>query len=515
MRGLTAVVGATSDRGVSRLEFQDYLRAIRRGWVSVVVVILVCLIFAGIYVSLVPRRYTTSTSLYVSASTPTTVDDLERASNFSTKAVTTYASLIDSASVLDPVSREIEPPLTVDDLSAMVATNVPTDTTLINVNVSGGSREQVAPIANAVAETASRVLPNLETNATGRPLVRIQQTSPAVEPLIAVSPNVRQTIAIAFVLGLCLGLGGTIARQSLDTRIRTRDDVRKATPIPLLAAIPHSSRSATSDSSVIIARDEPSSVAGESFRTLRTNLGFIDGWDRRSLVFTSVGRGTSDAHVAVSTAWTMAQTGRSVVLVDADMRESGVSNALGLSESQGLADVLAGQADFGSILQEQLRSALQVIPAGRTSHSPSDLLGGTEMARIIRQLERDYDYVIVSAPPLLSCADAAIIAGATGGTVISLVSGRSKVQDLDAAASALAIVRVKPVGVVLTGRLKIGAEDFPRVRTEPQVGGPPQSPSSPSYDSLESPTLRQRPIETHSASHGGAASPSPRARRTG
>lgn len=441
------------------MELQDYLRMLRRGWLTIVVVTVVGVGLASLYAALAPRVFDATTVLLVSASDPTTIGDLQQGAQFVNSAVVTYSEIIDSSTVLGPVVEELRLPQSVDDLVAMMTVSVREETTLIDVTVSGENPELVATVANAAADSAIRILPTLQATREGQPLVRLQQIRPAVEPTIAGSPNVQRILAVGLVVGLCVGLGATIAQQTLDTRIRRPDDIRDLTGIPLLGVLPQWAPAQRLPQRrmvgglPLVVRDDPSSAAGEAFQSLRTNLRFLESRDLRSLVITTVADDQHGAEVAANLAWTLAQAGQRVLLVDLDLRRSrsSVGEAVGIRPGTGLAEVLTRQAELSNVIHDTKNPLLRIVLAGAPQPNPCDLLSAPYMTSMLRQMERDYDYVILHAPPLLPYADAAVISAAAAGALVSVAAGRTKAHEVAMALGALANVQVRPLGMVLTG----------------------------------------------------------------
>lgn len=438
------------------MELQDYLRMLRRGWLTIVVVTAVGVGLASLYAALAPRVFDATTVLFVSASDPATIGDLQQGAQFVTNAVVTYSEIIDSSTVLGPVAEQRRLPQSVDDLVAMVTVSVREGTTLIDVTVSGENPELVATVANAAADSAIRIIPTLQATQEGQPLVRLQQIRPAVAPAVAGSPDVQRLLAVGLVVGLCVGLGTTIAWQTLDTRIQRPEDVRDLTGIPLLGVLPQWAPAQRLlqrkvGGLPLVVRDDPSSAAGEAFRTLRTNLRFLESRDLRSLVFTTVADDQHGAEVAANLAWTLAQAGQRVLLVDLDLRRSSVGEAIGIRPGTGLADVLTRRAELSEVIHDTKNPLLRIVLAGTPQPNPGDLLSAPYMISMLRQMERDYDYVILHAPPLLPYADAAVISAAAAGTLVSVAAGRTKAHEVTTALGALANVQVRPLGMVLTG----------------------------------------------------------------
>ena len=429
------------------MEIRDYLRMLRRGWPAVVIITTIFVGVAAGYVVLAPKRYDAATVLFVSAASPKSISDLQQSAQFSATAAITYAEVIDSSTVLGPVAERLRPQMEVDDLAEMVESTVREETTLIDVTVSGTERRQVANIANAVALSAARIIPALEETATGRDLVRLQQIRPAVEPTRVANPNPKRTIALGFVVGLCVGLAVTIVAQTLDSRIRHVEEVRQLADVSLLAALPPLKRA---ERRGLVVRDRPSSAAGEAFRTLRTNISVLGSRERPSLLITAVTGDRDGAQVPVNLAWTLAQTGQQVLLVDLDLRRSTVGDMLGMQQATGMSDVLAGQHGLQDVIRATEHPCLSVVLSGTAQPSPSELLTAPSMTDALTWMERNYDYVILHAPPLLSYSDAAVVAGLAGGTLITVAAGSTQGQQLTTALIALTNLRVKPLGLVLT-----------------------------------------------------------------
>ncbi len=429
------------------MEIRDYLRMLRRGWLAVLAITAAVLGMSMAYLALAPKTYSATTVLYVSANDPESITDLQQGSQFTQNTAVTFAELIDSATVLGSVAQNLRPQENVDDLVASVSATVREETTLIDVSATGRSPARVALIANATAASAIRVVPALEPGPTGRSLVQLRQVQQAVEPTRAVSPNTRRILALGLVVGFCLGLGITIGVQALGTKIRRPQDLHDLTDIPVLGVLPLPRKSQRRS---LVARDHPSSAAGEAYRTLRTNLGSL-GPDRRSVLFAGVSGEPDDAMVPVNLGWSLAGYGRRVALVDLDLRHAAVGRAMGLAPAAGVADVLAGSTPLDeALVTSSTEARLRVLQSGAPEPSPSELLGTDATARLIGDLEEQNDYVLLHAPALLAYTDAAVAAGLADGVVVTLCAGRTTAQEFLSALRVLSNVRTTPVGIVLT-----------------------------------------------------------------
>ncbi len=458
------------------MELRDYLQMLRRRWPAVVLITVLFVGCASLYLVIAPKRYESTTALLVSAAGLRTVGDLQESAQFAGKAATTYAAIIDSATVLGPVAGDLRPQRNVDDLLTSVSATVPTDTTLIVITAADDRADQAADIADAVAADAARILPTLAPAADGSPLARLEQIRPATEPTSAVSPNVKRVLVLGLVVGLCVGIATVIVAHTLDTRIRRVEDLRPLTRLPVLAVLPSVRRSRRGGTA---GPDELAGPAGEAFRTLRTNLRFLESAGQRSLVVTAVADHGDGARVAVNLARSLAQAGRRVLLVDVDLLESPVAEMLGLDATSGLADVLTGRAELGRVVRSTKQAGLRVLLSGTPHLGPSDLLSSPGLTGMLRHLEQDHDYVVLHAPPLLRSTDAAVVSDATGGTLVTVAAGHTRAQDLQTALAALANARVTPLGVVLSGgrpRDALAESDSQPPPVSPPTPPPPTEP---------------------------------------
>jgi capsular exopolysaccharide synthesis family protein len=489
------------------MELRDYLRMLRRGWPVVLLITALFVGVAALYVTIAPKRFEATTTLHISTNGPSDVSDLQQGHQFALNSVSTYAEVVASATVLDPAAQELRPQATVDDLAQSVWAVVPTDTTLINLTASDADPVRATTVANVVATNAIRVVPALELDEEGQPLVKLQQIRPAIEPTRAVSPNVQRILALGLIIGVCVGLAATITAQSLDTRIRRAADVRRLTEVPVLAVLPQLTRRQRHG---LVVRDDPAGPAGEAFRMLRTNLRFLEAKDRRSLVFTAMANAHDQAHVPVNLAWSLAQAGRRVLLVDLDLRCPTIGQAIGIRSGAGLADVLAGRVDLSDVIHETRQPRLHVVLGGSVRASPSDLLSAPILSRVLRRMEQEFDYVILHAPPLLSFTDAAVVAGAAGGTLVTAAVGKTRAHELTTALDTLANVWVKPLGLVLTRARRSDRPGGVAADVEPRNDEPPK---------VASHTLRHFPADRAQPSvpaspvkHGGRGRPASSAR---
>jgi capsular exopolysaccharide synthesis family protein len=179
-------------------------------------------------------------------------------------------------------------------------------------------------------------------------------------------------------------------------------------------------------------------------------LQFVDIEGARSFVVTSSIEREGKSTTATNLAITMADAGMRVLLIDADLPRPKVAQYLDVEGAVGLTDVLIGRATLGDTVQRWGRAQLHVLPAGMVPPNPSELLGSKAMQRLIETVEKEFDAVIIDAPPLLPVTDAAILAKRVGGVILVVAAGYARKQQVGGALAALQNVDVRPSGIVLT-----------------------------------------------------------------
>ncbi|MFP5333808.1 MAG: polysaccharide biosynthesis tyrosine autokinase [Actinomycetes bacterium] len=431
------------------MELRDYIRVLRKRWRFIVLLAVLAVAGAVAASLLATPQYEARTQLFVSTQASGSAGELLQGSNFTQQRVKSYATIMNTPAVLQPVIDDLDLDVTPAQLAQQVSAEAPLDTVLINVSVRDESPEQAAAIANAVgaafAELAAGQLE--EPGADGRSPVRISTVDPADPPSAPVSPDLRLNLALGLLVGLALGIGAAVLRETLDTSVRGEDDVRQVTDASVLGGIAWDEEA---PSRPLIVQASPQSTRSEAFRQLRTNLQFVDVANHpRSIVVTSSVPGEGKSTTVANLAITMAAAGTRVCLVEADLRRPKVTDYMGVDRSVGLTTVLIGQADLDDVLQPWGRNELYLLPSGQVPPNPSELLGSAAMDKLLRRLEDTFDVVIIDAPPLLPVTDAAVLAKLADGAVVIVGSQKVNRDQLGKALSNLETVGARVLGVVL------------------------------------------------------------------
>jgi capsular exopolysaccharide synthesis family protein len=220
-----------------------------------------------------------------------------------------------------------------------------------------------------------------------------------------------------------------------------------------LARVTRRTRTPVEDAAALnkrrIALLQPQSYVAEQFRTLRARIDSLSlQRPLRTVAVTSASPGDGKTMAAVNLALVMAMSvGRRVALVDCDLRDPRVHQALGLRVDAGLTEVLQGDAELDSAMVQVEGTGLQVLPVRGLPANPSELLASASMKELIEKLATDFDRVILDMPPTLGVPDARIVSELCDGILFVVRAGATPRADVESALDVLDPERL--LGVVL------------------------------------------------------------------
>lgn len=432
------------------MEIRDYLRILRKSWGLIVALVLLGAGIAATYSYLQKPTYQATAKVFVSTQSSGTIGELAQGNSFSVQRVKTYSDLVVTPAVLKPVIEELNLDITSEELAPEITASAPLDTSIIDISVENTDPALAADLANSTAANLAQAVEKLELSnaADASSPVKLTPVQMAVVPTTPVSPKIPLNIALGTLLGLALGVGIAVLRHTMDTRIHNQKDVEAITSIPVLGGIVYDPKAKQRP---LIVHADPRSPRAEAFRTLRTNLQFVDT-DRqsRSFVITSTvpseGKSTTSSNLAI----TLAESGLNVLLVEADLRKPKATEYMGLEGAAGLTDVLIGRVPINDVIQRWGKGSMYVLPAGKMPPNPSELLGSKAMDQVIESLDKSFDVVIYDCPPLLPVTDASILAKKVGGLVLIISAGKAHKAHVETVLSGLANVGAHVSGIILT-----------------------------------------------------------------
>ncbi len=279
------------------------------------------------------------------------------------------------------------------------------------------------------ATTAAAAVQALETQKAGLEAQYGTLSASAIDPGDVIeepelptepsSPRILVNAALAAFVGLALGVGLAFLRERLDDRLRGREALEEAAGAPVLAVVPKVPGWRKRSRAELPAAKAPKGAVAEAYRTIRTNLLFMakDG-ELKALALTSPAAGEGKTTTTANLAVSLAQAGKRVIVVSADLRKPRLHRFFGLPNDVGLSTVLARQSGMRETIQRPLIENLRVMASGPVPSNPGELLTSNDMDALLEQLKGVADFVIVDTPPVLAVSDVLTLAPRMDGVLI-------------------------------------------------------------------------------------------------
>lgn len=203
----------------------------------------------------------------------------------------------------------------------------------------------------------------------------------------------------------------------------------------------------------LIAKYDPKSPISEQYRNIRTNILYssIDE-EIRSILVTSSGPGEGKSTTTANLAIVFAQQGKTVLLVDADLRKPTVHYTFNMNNTAGLTSILTNQMELMEAVHEYDEKNLYVLPSGPIPPNPSELLGSKAMNYFLEKALEEFDIVLFDTPPVLAVTDAQVLANLCHGSILVVSSGKTDKEAVLKTKEQLASSTGKILGVVLNNK---------------------------------------------------------------
>jgi capsular exopolysaccharide synthesis family protein len=279
----------------------------------------------------------------------------------------------------------------------------------------------------------------------------IRQVDRALLPGSPSAPNLRRSLAMGGVAGMLFGLAIAFLLEILDRTVKTPEELEKRTQLPTLAVIPDMASGGRSygygrfmGGRVAYGYDEkankksrgevdielvpikaPRLAVSEAYRSLRTALLLSSASEVRVIGVTSCSAGEGKTSTATNLAVVMAQLGKRVLLIDADMRKPRCHRVLGVSNRIGLVNFLVGRSELSECFLETKIKNLSLCPSGPTPPNPSELISSERMRYLVQQARGKFDVVIIDSPPAFAVTDPTLVGTLADGMVLCVRAGRT------------------------------------------------------------------------------------------
>lgn len=270
-------------------------------------------------------------------------------------------------------------------------------------------------------------------------------------------PQKSIVIGMAVTIGLFAAVLVAVGLNILTSGVESSDEIEQATGLPVLAAIPLSDtqRLLNDQRNVggfanLLAVTSPQDLTIESLRSLRTALQFAMLEAPNNLIMvTGPAPEVGKSFVSANLAAVLALSGKSVLLIDCDLRRGHLHDFFGQTRSPGLSEIIGARSKIEDVIHKNVIPLLDFMSTGETMPNPAELLGSAYFATTLQSLAGKYDLVIVDTPPVLAVADAMIVGKFVGTTVLNLRHGRHAMAEILESIKRLQLGGVSVKGILL------------------------------------------------------------------
>ena len=273
------------------------------------------------------------------------------------------------------------------------------------------------------------------------------QAEPALPPENPIRPRTMMNTLLAAAVGFFIALGAVFLKEALDDTLRSPVEVEQQLNLPVLGLVARHE----GNGSKPVTMDEPRSLVSEAFRSLRTNIQFASVDSNVSTVLvTSPSPSDGKTLIAANLAIVMAQSGREVILLDADLRRPRVHSLLELPNRNGVSNLFVEETPgLDGVISDTEAEHLRVVTSGTSPPNPAELLGSDKMTEILNLLQDQADLLIIDSPPVMAVTDASVLAQRVDGVLLVLKTGETQMAAAKQTVEQLRRVGANILGVVL------------------------------------------------------------------
>lgn len=333
-----------------------------------------------------------------------------------------------------------------DALRGLIGVEVVTDTTLIKVTVNSGDKDLTYAVATAIQSVYPEIAADVFQTA------EISIADNATKAKLAADSSTLIYTAAGFLLGAALAVLIILITAKIQNKLLSTEDIKNNFNMNIIATVSDIKSKKKNDRSRLLITDKNVGLPFiETFKLIRTKIENVKLKKGHSVfAITSSTESEGKTTCSVNTALSLAKSGKTVLLIDADLRKPAVCKTLGISVEgeRGVYDIVTGKKSFEESVKYIEKLNLYLLVASAAVQDPSETLASEAMAEIIKQAKANFDYVIVDCPPAGVVADAAIVANYTDSVIFVTAEDRVAIPQIEYALSDLTTAKSEILGCI-------------------------------------------------------------------
>lgn len=348
----------------------------------------------------------------------------------------TYIEIARSRKIAEITSEKLNDGTTTIDIQNSVIVYDLAGTQIIFISATSENAKSAADRANTFAEVLIRESKKLFESGNA------QIIDKALLPQGPVYVSKAKELVKALLGGLFFSILLALFLEYFDNTIKTVKDIENHLEMPIIGVIPKNA------GSPLIMKKESESLVSQSYRTLRTNIQFYKDKYLHTILITSPGTLVGKTTLSANLALAIAGSGKSVLIIDCDLRKPALHKIFDMQNKKGLSDILIENSNMEEIVQN-VSENLDIITAGNVQRNASEILSSQNMSNFLREIETKYDKIIIDSPAILSVTDAQVLSTKVDGVVFVVGSEQSSIESVEKSKEQFNLVNANIIGVVL------------------------------------------------------------------
>lgn len=441
----------------------DILRLLKKRFILITACSLAGLLLSFLYTNyFVEKTYTASAQFYVSTADSAAANLSEL--DYAQKIAETYINFLNTRQFYAQVLELSGLPYSMPDLKKMTEIKSVQNTEIFSITLTSKSPDDSYRLVKSMEIIAPQLIEKIKSNAV------INVVDPVVYQPLPSGPNIILNTLLGGIFCGFLAFFLSVLMEVLNLKVISQEDLLKHYNIPLLGAIPDfASEDSSKDKNIssrlkklirksygedknrgLIVQD--SFLVTESYKALRTNLRFsIRKEDCKKILVTSPSPEDGKSTTSINLSIAISQAGYKVLLVDCDLRKGRLHHYFKGKSQPGLSDLLSHINSLKECLYITPYENLHIMPMGSTPPNPSELLGSKQMELLIKELETEYDYIILDTPPVNVVADSLSFIKSTDGAILVTRENKTTYSDIENALMKYHYAKANILGFVLNG----------------------------------------------------------------